>query len=149
MTNFILGLITLIVIALTAYIFINPKSEKLSKSIVTTQQVKKTEVSPKQIEAAIVRTKVVNISPQPMAKSSVVTTKKTVEIVPQNIPSNTVGEVENTIGEDFILDTIKDISEEVKEHIRDDMIYHQEIHAENFESLSDEEIQKTIHIDSK
>jgi len=137
MTKFILGLIALILIALTSYTFINPKSEESSSSMVIAQQARKTEVPPKQIEAAIVGTKVAGISSKPTIMKYVQRAKKMVKSVPQKISNNTVEKDEHKIGEDFILNSIedKDINEEEKEFIRDNIIYYQEIHAESFESI--------------
>ena len=139
--KFVLILIAAILVFLGIYTYSNQTTEKSAPV---------PKISEKKIEAQ--ETEKVSVVTQKVKEKKSSAKNITIKS-PKVAPQEQTQEMENeeTIGEDVTLESIENanVSDEGKERMRDDMVYHQSIHTVPAKPLSDEEIQKIIVEDLK
>jgi len=143
MIKFLLGFVAVIVVLLTAYMFLNkpsqtPKKETISK--VGKQDVSKTKIAVSEVTQKVKEEK---------TSSKKVSTKS--QKVVSHEPNKEIVENEDEIGKGLTLESIEnaDVSDEEKEHMRYDFAYDQAKHTDFPEPLSEEEMEKVVEEDIK
>ncbi len=143
MIKFVIGLIALIFVVLSVYIYTGEKAEEPAKRIITSDRVKKN----------VTEEKSVSVTKKVSAQTKLVPSKRVVKddlsIKSSSYKEERATNLENEIGEGLTLESIENanVSDEEKERMRDDLAYYQSIHMNSTPSLSEEEILKLIEKD--
>jgi hypothetical protein len=137
MIKVLLGFVAFIVVLLTAYMFSNKPNETVKKETIT--KVEKKDVSEEQVEVPEVK--------------EVKTPKKVISVAksPKVVSRKSTQEMKEEIGEGLTPESIEntDISDEEKERMRNDLIFHQSQNIEFSEPLNNKEIEEMIIDDLK
>ena len=133
MIKFLLGFVTLMVVLLAAYMFTD-KPNETPKTTMT--KVEKRDVSEKRVEVS--ETKEVKTS------KKVVSVAKPLKDLKRKVSK--VSHAKAAIGEGLTLESIEnaDVSDEEKERLINDMVYHESLKEIELENLSEDEIENMI-----
>ena len=145
MIKTIIGLIATIFIVLTIYMYINPEKREYYNTQIVQKTVLNSQQKNKQIATQHKREKhIVGNVEENDIMNEVVASHKNIEIV-DNVESG------NEIGKGLTLEDIEnvDVSDEEKERMKMDFLYHQSSQMKDEPSLNGEEIQNMIENDLK